>query len=184
MRSEWVCTDKLKIVMALLTDENRLACEVSLRYGLRIGDVLALKTSDVKRGNFTIKEEKTGKSRRIKLSPELQTELLAQSGRIWVFEGRCDYKEHRTRQAVWKDLKRAAEALRLSERVTPHSMRKIYAVNAYARYGGIAAVRRLLNHSNEAVTMIYALADQCQGYPRRQRPRPLGRAGGGGGYST
>ena len=39
-------------------------------------------------------------------------------------------------------------------------MRKIYAVNAYAKSGGdISKVQKLLNHSDPAVTMVYAMAD-------------------------
>jgi hypothetical protein len=39
-------------------------------------------------------------------------------------------------------------------------MRKVFAVDAYKRYGSIARVQRLLQHSDEAVTMIYAMADK------------------------
>ena len=61
MRSEWVCGVELWHVLSALTFENRIACEVSLATGLRIGDVLALKTEKVqKMARFTIKEQKNG----------------------------------------------------------------------------------------------------------------------------
>lgn len=138
---------------------NALAVEVSLRYGMRIGDVLAMKAADVSKGRFTYKEEKTGKSRRVSLCKDLQDRLLSQSGRIYVFEHRTDYKRHRTRQAVYKDMCRVATLLRLKH-ATPHSARKAYAVRAYHSCRDIGKVQRLLNHSTEAVTMLYALADQ------------------------
>ena len=58
---------------------------------------------------------------------------------------------------------RAAKAFRVQVHLAPHSLRKVYAVEAYRRSGGdLAKVKRLLNHDSEAVTMIYALADMVQ----------------------
>lgn len=159
MRSEWVSDEIISHVLAALMPSNQLAIETSLRYGMRIGDVLSMRRIDVEKGSFTYKEEKTGKRRRIKLSQSFQLRLLGQSGRIFVFEHRLDVKKHRTRQAVYKDIKRAAKAFRVSERLSPHSARKIYAVDCFKKYGDIKKVQSLLNHDSEAVTMIYALAD-------------------------
>ena len=159
MRSRWVENDTMGHLLAALMPANRLALECSLRYGMRIGDVLALKTQDVERGDFTYVEQKTGKRRRLHISPDYQARLLRQAGRVYVFQGRNNWKRHRTRQAVYKDLKRIAAAYRLKG-VSPHSARKIYAVDRYRQYGDIRRVKRLLNHSDEAVTVLYALADE------------------------
>lgn len=66
---------------------------------------------------------------------------------------------------MWKDLKGVSRSLRidgrkLAENVGPHSARKIFAVDLYHRTGSMEAVRKALNHSDQAVTMIYAMADQ------------------------
>ena len=61
MRSDWVSDETMTHIMAALMPENRLAIEMSLRYGMRIGDVLATKTEEVKKGAWTYTEEKTGK---------------------------------------------------------------------------------------------------------------------------
>lgn len=160
-RSEWVCDDKIKLILALLTRPNELAVECSLRYGLRIGDVLALKTEAVKKGRFSIREEKTAKRRTVTLSTSFQQRLLSISGRVYVFEHRLSPCEHRTRQAVYADVKRAAKALRIVANFTPHSARKSYAVHQYiSSHYNIKKVQSLLNHSDEAVTMVYALADK------------------------
>lgn len=159
MRSEWANDEAMKYVLAALTPQNRLAIEVSMRYGMRIGDVLSIKTEEVRKGAWTYKEEKTGKGRRIRLCPSLQRKLLSISGRVFCFEGRNSIFAHRTRQAVYKDIRRAARAFRLKPHISPHTARKIYAVRAFHRYGSLEHVRHLLNHSSEAVTMVYALAD-------------------------
>jgi integrase len=84
---------------------------------------------------------------------------MAISGKIFVFEHRLDPLRPRTRQAVYKDIKRAAAAFRVPINVAPHSARKIYAVAEYKKDMNVKRVQELLNHSSEAVTMIYILAD-------------------------
>lgn len=140
--------------------ENRLALEVSLCTGLRISDVLSLPSEVLSRERFTIHEQKTGKARRVRLPRELGAELRSIAGSYYIFEGRIDPKKHRTRQAVYKDLKRAQAILRVkNSQISPHSARKIYAVNALGKYGSLKKVQALLNHSSEAVTVVYAMAD-------------------------
>ena len=168
-RSEWVSDDVMSHVLAALTPPNRLAILCSLFTGLRISDVLSLKTSCLSREKFTIVEQKTLKKRLIRLPLRLRAELTAQAGKIWVFEHRLDPLRHRSRQAVYKDIRRAAKAFRVGVRLTPHSARKIYAVAEYKKSMDVAKVKRLLNHSSEAVTMIYAIADELTEKKKKKR---------------
>lgn len=147
-------------ILAALTYENRLAITVSLLTGLRIGDVLNLRSRDLIRDRFTITEEKTLKRRTIRLPEQLRDELQGIAGKIFVFENRLTARKHRTRQAVYKDIKRAARAFRIKSNVSCHTARKIYAVSEYKKDFSVARVKKLLNHSSEAVTMIYAIADE------------------------
>lgn len=161
MVAEWVPKGEVVHVLAVLSPENRLACEISLCTGLRINDVLALKSEKVLKRRFTVKEEKTGKTKNIYLPKELQERAIACSGQHYVFEHRLNGKKHRTRQAVFKDIKRACKVFGIKENVVPHSLRKIYAVEEYKKYGSLKRVQKLLNHSSEAVTKIYALANEA-----------------------
>ena len=159
MKSAWVSDDVMSHILAALTKENRLAVLVSLTTGLRISDVLGLRTDQLRK-KFTITEQKTLKRKLVTLSDKLLNELIAIAGPVFFFEHRCDPRRHRTRQAVYKDVRRAARAFRIDVRVSVHSARKIYAVKQYKRTCSIQRVQELLNHSSEAVTMVYALADQ------------------------
>lgn len=158
MRVKAVRPDTMDNILALLTEPNELACRVALRYGLRIGDVLNLRRWQLEQGSFVIKEEKTGKRRKILVDELLRNRLFAICGKIYVFEHRTNQFKHRTRQAVYKDLIRAQKALRIKG-VGTHSMRKSFAVRKYAACGDLRKIKTLLNHSSEAVTMLYALAD-------------------------
>ena len=166
-RSAYVLECKVEQALDLLTLANRRVMKVCLATGLRVGDVLALRTEQLA-PQFYIREQKTGKRRRVNLSKELLEELRRGAGSVYVFPGRNSPKKHRTRQAVWKDLKRAAKALRLDVNLTPNSARKGYAVEQMRKYGDLDRVRRALNHDNAGVTLIYAMADKL---PERRRRR-------------
>lgn len=159
MRTKAISDDDMEHVLRLLTYSNELVCRVCLAHGLRVGDVLSLKTRQIRQKKITLREQKTGKRRVVQISDKLRRQILAQSGEIYAFPCRTDPERHRTRQAVWKDLKRAAAALRLDSGVGTHSMRKSAAVRKYRACGDIRQVQRLLNHSDELVTALYALAD-------------------------
>lgn len=167
--------DQLELVLALLTQPNRLACQLALHTGLRISDVLSLRTDQLK-PRLTVREAKTGKSRRVTIPRQLLANIQAQAGEVWAWPGR-DPAKHRTRQAVWADVKRAQRALRLPDNIGPHSLRKTYAVRQFARSGDMHKVQAALNHSDVAVTMLYAMADHLTqqraagGSRRRSRPR-------------
>lgn len=168
MRTEYLLNREVDLVLAALTETNRLVMRTALHTGLRVGDVLKLQPHEL-RPHFWVTEDKTGKRRQVGLPEPLLSDLRNHAGDYWVFPGRNPRKHH-TRQAVWKDVKRAAQAFRLPQNVAPHSFRKVYAVELMKKYGDIEKVRRALNHNSESVTMIYALADhQLQARYRRRR---------------
>lgn len=170
MRTEYLLRKEVDEVLMLLTEQNRLVMRTCLATGLRVGDVLRLKPEQIKR-NVWITEMKTKKRRQIGFSEPLISDLAAHAGTNWVFPGR-NPENHLTRQAVWKDVKRAAAALRLPQNVAPHSARKVYACELMDKYGDIDRVRRALNHDDIHVTMIYAMADkQLEAKYRRRRAR-------------
>lgn len=159
MRSEWVPKGEFEHILSALTPENRLVCEVSLATGLRVSDVLMLTPQKVRKQRFTIREQKTGKTRCIRLPKELVDRCLACAGAHYVFENRLNGRKPRTRQAVYKDLKRIASLFGCKKNVTPHTARKVYAVDEFEKTGNLKKVQKLLNHSDEAVTILYAMAN-------------------------
>ena len=160
-------------MLDLLTYENRLVMRTLLHTGLRIGDVLQLRPWQLK-PNFWITEQKTGKRRQVGLPEPLLSDLRSSAGSEWVFPGAVPGK-HRTRQAVWKDVKRAAAAARLTANAAPHSARKVYAVELLRKSGDIDRVRRALNHGGIEVTLLYAMADKNLSIKGRRRRRGPGR---------
>lgn len=158
MTTEYLLQREVDRILMLLTPSNRLVMRVCLHTGLRLSDVLCLKPSDLKPFGW-ITEQKTGKRKQVGFPAALLADLQKSAGKYWVFPSPKNCKKHRTRQAVWYDVKRAAKAFRMPQNVAPHSFRKVYAVDLMKKYGNIDKVKKALNHSSPSVTMIYALAD-------------------------
>lgn len=177
MRTEYIKRQELAHLLAALMPANRLALEISLATGLRIGDVLEMRTEALKAAKdrrLSIVESKTGKRKRVTLPVELYDRALSMGGKVYVFAHRLDYRKHRTRQAVYKDLKAVAKVYKIDGKkikanIAPHSARKVYAVDAYHASGDLQRVQKLLNHSSEGVTILYAMADQLAA---RRKPSP------------
>lgn len=173
MRTEYLLNREIDLVLATLTPKNALIMRTALHTGLRVGDVLSIKTDQLK-PRFWVTESKTGKRRQVGLPEPLLGDIKNQAGEVWAFESPRTGRPQ-TRQAVWKDVKRAARAMRLSQNVGPHSARKVFAVQLLSKYGDIERVKRALNHSSEAITLIYALADRQLESKNKRRRAAAGR---------
>ena len=168
MTTEFMLDRELDRVLSALTPTNRLVCEVMLQTGLRVGDVLSLRTEGLKPVMW-VHESKTGKKRQVGFTNALYNRMMAQAGKVYVFESRLDPEKPRSRQTVWADVDRAARAFRLPQNIGTHSMRKIYAVHLMEKYGDIERVKRALKHSSVHVTVLYAAADKLLEAKRKRK---------------
>lgn len=157
MTTEYLLDREVERVLAALMPQNQLIMRMVLRNGMRLSDALEFRTDQLVLCGWYV-EKKTGKRRRFGLDARLLADIRAQAGPVWAFPGR-NGQGHKTRQAVWTDVKRAAKAFRLRQNVAPHSFRKTYAVKLLAKYGDIEKVRRNLNHTSTSVTAVYAISD-------------------------
>ncbi len=169
MRSDYIDTALFYAVIEELTYPNQLAMLTSLKTGLRIDDVLGI-TKDKLHVRLFIKEKKTGKYKRCYLGKQLYDELYTFAFRSeyscrlspFVFPHRTNIARHRTRQAVYRDVRRAAVRLKLSGAISPHTARKCAGVREFKKNLRIEDVRKFLNHDNELTTLLYALSDDKQ----------------------
>lgn len=161
----YVVKKDLESVIDKLYQDNKLVMQICLATGLRVSDVLNLRIGDVRQNKrIRIVESKTNKNKNIYIPAKLREEILRtrSAGRqdaYYVFEGRTNQFKHRTRQAVWKDIKRVLREYCFEFDCSPHSSRKIYAVNKYKETGDIEKVQKLLNHDYKSTTLLYALSD-------------------------
>lgn len=169
MTTEYLYQQEVDRVLAALMPQNQLIVRVMLHTGMRLSDVLELPAEGLSTSGWYV-EGKTGKKRRYGIPKPLLEEIKSQAGQKWAFPGRKRGR-HKTRQAVWKDIKRAAIAFRLPQNVGAHSMRKVYAVRLLKKYGSIEKVQRNLNHSSSSITAIYAMADLLLDRKLKERQR-------------
>ena len=172
MTTEYLYQQEVDRVLSALMPQNQLIVKVMLQTGMRLSDALQMRTEGLATSGWYT-EGKTGKKRRYGLPRPLLEAILEQAGPEWAFPGR-KAGIHKTRQAVWRDIKRAAVAFRLPQNVGAHSMRKVYAVRLMQKYGKLEKVQRNLNHASGSVTAIYAMADilldrKLQARGRRRR---------------
>lgn len=152
--------------MGYMQPDNALALEVSLQTGLRIDDVLSAPTSALHGNTLTVFEKKTGKEAVKSVSGAVAKRLRRNASFAFLFPSRKRGKRktpHKTRQAVFIDLRKAVERSGVEAHVSPHSARKSYAVDVF-HDGGLPAVKEALNHDRELTSMLYAYSDQLSEY--------------------
>ena len=169
MTTEYLYQQQIDRVLAALMPQNQLIVRVMLHTGMRLSDALLMRSDGLSMSGWYT-EAKTGKKRRYGLPRPLYEEIMEQAGPEWAFPGRKK-GTHKTRQAVWKDIKRAATAFRLPQNVGAHSFRKVYAVKLMQKYGKLERVQRNLNHASGSVTAIYAIADVLLDRKLKERER-------------
>lgn len=179
-------------ILEALTPQNALALELCMGTGMRITDALRMTYQDVRalvqppileKIYYTYIEQKTGKERTVRINLDWLSRAVLQHDpkSPWLFAGR-DPEKHRTRQAVWKDLHRAAKLYRvngqrLKARIGTHTARKVYAVGLYqeavknGENDPLGLVKANLNHRDSSVTFLYALADVITARKRQSTSR-------------
>lgn len=163
-RSDYMKPEHYNKLFTFMHYENTLAARVSLETGMRIGDVVQLRPEQLHKRTITYTADKTGKAGKAVITQDLANRLRAISGTAYIFEKRGDPEGHRTRQTVWKDVTRAAEALRAAgiigdANITPHSARKTFAVEDAEKHG-IRHTQKLLQHSSVDTTKMYVFSEK------------------------
>ena len=161
MKSRFLEQSEIKNLRTALGDVAFLPLLVSLETGLRIGDVVALKKSSIKKDGIHFQAKKTKKRGIAKISAKTRKKLLEndKNGEKWLFPSPYKAGHHITRQAIWQRLKKAGKSCGIEiDGLSPHSLRKVFAVELY-REKGFQAVKEALQHNYSATTEIYTFAD-------------------------
>lgn len=146
-----------KAMRRFLSQPHKAIFDLGVSSGLRISDILILPKSVLDIREPTIKEIKTGKSRRFYIPTKTRTDLAriatcSPNALIFGANNKCG---HLTRQAVYKAFKKASSMANIKKNIGTHSMRKSYAVKKASH--GLKFVQSKLNHSHLADTLLYIL---------------------------
>lgn len=157
MRTDYLNPQLYNKLYSVMTYSNVLALRVALETGLRIDDVLSLKPDNLRKRTLTGIAKKTGKKFSKAISQDLSNRLKQVCGENYIFPHRTNPEKHRTRQAVWSNMKKASKLLNIDLNVAPHSARKTYAVKVFEDKG-LDATQKELQHDRLSTTMIYAFS--------------------------
>ena len=130
---------------------------IGINTGLRAGDLVKLKVSDVKRKKrIVIQEGKTNKPRTLNLTniyDEIQSYISTVNSE-WRFPSRKGDKHITTTQA-YRQLNKAAAMVDIEDGIGTHTMRKTFGYWYYKQTKDVARLQKILNHSHPEVTLIY-----------------------------
>lgn len=129
---------------------------LGINTGLRIGDLLKLRVSDVRRKKrILIREGKTRKTRTLYLEgiyAEIQGYIKTLDSE-WLFPSRKGGKPITPTQA-YRQLRKAAEMAEVPA-VGTHTMRKTFGYWFYKQTKDVAKLQAILNHSHPSITLRY-----------------------------
>lgn len=171
MKARFLSNAEIERIFLFLGEEDKLLFGIARETGLRIGDVAKIRKKEIRRlapdlCEISYTAEKTGKLGRAEVGGDLAVELLAaaKGKRGFVFASKRHSKSgHVTRQALWARFKKAAEIAGVPlDGCSPHGLRKAFAV-AVRHEKGLKAAQQALQHTNSAVTALYAYADAYEG---------------------
>lgn len=167
MRSDYIDEAGFWTLFSGLSEQYKLVCELMIATGLRVGDAVSLRVSDLEASRMV--EGKTGKERAFFIPSHLRDKLLRNASDTFVFPSGKSVTGHIARGSVARAMKRERSGKREKRRVSPHACRKIYAVNLYRKTGSLEAVQCDLQHENLATTILYCFSDQIAKATEKKR---------------
>jgi integrase len=153
--------DKIKNILEDLEKENMrdyMIIYLGVNTGLRISDLLRLKSYDVRDKEFIyLREKKTKKERYIPLLPhvmeEIERYLVLIKNQTYLFQ-RNKGNNPISRFRAYQILKKIQRKYKLNNLGT-HTLRKTFGYHFYKSTNDIATLMIILNHSIEKTTLKY-----------------------------
>jgi integrase len=144
-------TDEEVEALLAIPEPHAFAIRLGLGTGLRWAELCRAQASDVEQGALVISRTKTGKVRRVPLSPQLLVEVRTRIGKLVPFDGEQPSPFSKT-------------VRRLSgvSRFHTHQMRHTFACRWLEAGGSLPALQQILGHSSVAMTQRYGrLGDEA-----------------------
>jgi len=153
--------DVVSEILSYFEKENKrdyMLIFLGFNTGLRISDLLKLKTYEVRDKEFIyIREQKTKKERKIPILPHVKQEidryLLEIQNQKYLFKGKYSDLPI-TRFRAYQILKLVQRKWQLQSLGT-HTLRKTFGYHFYKSTNDIATLMVILNHDRESMTLKY-----------------------------
>ncbi len=140
------------------SDRDYILFLLGIGTGLRISDILKLKKEDLIDTHVSIRETKTRKQKRIRITPSIRKELLEYLKGFddweYVIQSRQGDNKAIDRSTAYRILREAAQHVRLRE-IGTHTLRKTFGYHFYKQTKNVAMLQEIFNHSSPAITLRY-----------------------------
>jgi integrase len=156
--------EEIKRLLLMDNYRNYLLFVLGINTGLRIGDMLQLKVSDVRNKiHIQIKEQKTQKSKKFFINGALRDALDQYIKNMadyeYLFQSRNGTNKPITRSQAYRVLSSVGKEVGL-ESIGCHSTRKTFGYHHYQQYKDVAMLQKLFNHSAPSITLDYIGVNQ------------------------
>ncbi len=166
MRAKYLDEFTLGRLKNAIKGSDWLPMRLMIETGVRVGDAVKARKRDFYRErngvpHFHWVAEKTDKRGKCPISETLynRVQVLPGGPSAYIFPGRGK-SGHITRQCLWARIDRACKDYGIEKAgVSPHSLRKVYAVTV-RRERGLQAAKDALQHTHTATAALYAYSDE------------------------
>ncbi|PKE07322.1 site-specific integrase [Macrococcoides caseolyticum] len=153
--------DMIKAIERHLKEKNErnyILFLIGIYCGLRISDILQLRVSSVQGNTIRLREQKTGKQRKIVIHKNLKGPLndfiKGKPPEEFIIKSRQGFNKPISRDMAYKILRDLTDYFEL-ESIGTHSMRKTFGYHYYKGTKDVATLQKIFNHSSEAITLKY-----------------------------
>ena len=151
---------ELESLFSALSTKSRLMVQLIYAAGLRVSELVALKTTDLELddGHGWVRDGKGGKDRLFlipeHLAKDIEKHLRKRSVKsVYLFPGRGG--SQMTTRNVQKIVKGAVDRAALSKKLSPHKLRHSFATHLLEAGNDVRVIQELLGHANLQTTQIY-----------------------------
>lgn len=149
-----------RLLSAVASLRDRMAMEIAYAAGLRLGEVLRLKVSDIDSGGMILRVEqgKGRKDRNVMLGPALLESLRAYwklyRPQEWLFPGK-DPRRPVNATIIQRAFSKAKWQARIQKQVSFHSLRHSFATQLLESGVNVRTIQALLGHRSLGTTQRY-----------------------------
>jgi len=153
-------SEVVRLLSAVENRKHRAILYLAYSSGLRVGEVVRLRVSDVdrERGTLHVRQGKGRKDRLTVLSAAALEVLdhyrAAYGPSTWLFPGQ-DGSRHLTERTVQKVFEQAAKAAHIAKDVSVHGLRHSFATHLLEDGVDIRYIQELLGHKSVSTTEVY-----------------------------
>jgi integrase len=150
--------NEIKEYLKETSERNYILFLLGINTGLRISDILTLRVRDVEGWYITIREKKTKKHKRIKMTNELKSALRRyiedKPKHEYLIKSRKGKNKPITRGMAYIILNQVAREFEI-EAIGTHSLRKTFGYHFYKQNKDVAVLQEIFNHADPKVTLRY-----------------------------